>query len=114
MGDAASGEKSESTGEFTLEAVLAVFRTRADPARPLTANDVMDALGCSRRTAHNKLNDLVEAGDLETRKVGARGRVWWMPFDAIVEEPAPTREPSREPAVETEIERADLPGSGRR
>jgi hypothetical protein len=64
------------------EDVLEVFDDRDDPARPLTAGDVVDALGIARRTAHNKLNALVERGALETRKVGARGRVWWVPLSA--------------------------------
>ena len=73
-----------STAEFTPERVLSVFQDRSDQAKPLTATDVMDALGCSRKTAHNKLDVLVERGDLETRKVGARSRVWWIPFSQLV------------------------------
>lgn len=61
------------------ETVLEVFDGLEDTARPLTAGDIVDELGVSRRTAHNKLNRLVERGVLETRKVGARGRVWWVP-----------------------------------
>lgn len=59
--------------------VLDVFEAREDQARPLTAGDIVDELDIARRTAHNKLNALVERGVLETRKVGARGRVWWTP-----------------------------------
>jgi hypothetical protein len=63
--------------------VLDVFEAREDQARPLTAGDIVDELDIARRTAHNKLNALVERGVLETRKVGARGRVWWTPqYDA--------------------------------
>ena len=61
------------------ETVLKVFHDRDDTARPVTAGDVVEELGIARRTAHNKLNALVERGVLETRKVGARGRVWWTP-----------------------------------
>jgi response regulator of citrate/malate metabolism len=61
------------------ETVREVFDTRDDVARPITAADVVDELGIARRTAHNKLTTLVEQGELETRKVGARARVWWRP-----------------------------------
>lgn len=106
-----STDTTASAGtEFTLDAVEAVFRTRSDPTRPLTANDVMDELGCSRRTAHDKLNALVDEGVLSTRKIGARGRVWWVPFDELVVEATLAR-PARDPSVELEIERADLPGA---
>jgi hypothetical protein len=64
------------------DTVADVFDARDDLARPVTATDVVDELGIARRTAHNKLNALVERGELETRKIGARGRVWWRPIPA--------------------------------
>jgi len=62
------------------ETVLDVFDAREDRAEPITASDVVEELGIARRTAHNKLNRLVDRGTLATRKVGARGRVWWTPI----------------------------------
>ncbi|MDB9235766.1 helix-turn-helix domain-containing protein [Halorubrum ezzemoulense] len=61
------------------ETVMDVFDARDDAARPVTATDVVEELGIARRTAHNKLNALVERGTIDTRKIGARGRVWWIP-----------------------------------
>ncbi len=122
-----------SHGQFTdripPEAALEVFDERDDLGRPLTADDVMDHLECSRRTAHNKLSTLVEEGKLKTRKVGSRGRVWWVPMPAestavpaesASGEPAesPTQQPTADdtetppPAVREAIETVDLPGSG--
>jgi hypothetical protein len=120
MSETATGRGSDGGGQFPLDAVLAVFQDRTDLARPLTANDVMDRLGCSRRTAHNKLNALVDQGALATRKVGARGRVWWIPLpDERSADRAPdapgtsgTATPDRDPAVEAEIAAADIPGTG--
>jgi len=111
MGDATAGQAAGGTTEFSLEAVLSVFESRSDPARPLTANDVMEALDCSRRTAHDKLNALVDDGVLATRKVGARGRVWWIPFDSLAAEHAASGT-ERDHSIDLEITRADLPGSG--
>lgn len=115
MSDARTDESADrtSSGEFSLESVLAVFDDRSDPGRPLTANDVMEALGCSRRTAHNKLNALVEQGRLATRKVGARGRVWWVPLDSVVDDAAQARA-ERELAIDSEVHAVDLPGDGER
>lgn len=59
--------------------VLEVFEQEANVGTPLTTNEVADALGCARRTAYNKLDALVERDLLRTKKVGARGRVWWLP-----------------------------------
>jgi len=111
----ASERERNANGEFTdripPEAALDAFESRDDAARPLTADDVMEELDCSRRTAHNKLNALVEEGVLETRKVGARGRVWWRPIPDDDGPTAAVDDPSSE--AERAIREADLPGSGR-
>jgi HTH-type transcriptional regulator, bacterioopsin transcriptional activator and related proteins len=55
-----------------------------DEYTPLTASEVAEEVGVSRRTAYERLQCLVDHGDIETKKVGARGRVWWrspMPHD---------------------------------
>ena len=65
--------------EFTETRVIEVFEERTDYAEPLTATEVADRLGCSRRTALNKLHSLQAETDLTSKKVGARSRVWWIP-----------------------------------
>ncbi|WP_435065780.1 ArsR family transcriptional regulator [Halobaculum sp. EA56] len=111
--DSTMAGESTSGQEFPLESVLSVFEGRTDQARPLTANDVMEELGCSRRTAHNKLNALVKRNTLATRKVGARGRVWWVPLTGITrDDSAKEHETYRDPEVNTGIADAELPGSG--
>lgn len=65
--------------EFRLEDVTAVFETREDYAEPLTASEIADELGCSRRTALNKLHELEDQTELTSKKVGGRSRVWWIP-----------------------------------
>ena len=67
--------------EFGLAEVTAVFEDREDYAEPLTASEVADQLGCSRRTALNKLHELQEETDLTSKKVGGRSRVWWIPVE---------------------------------
>jgi MarR-like DNA-binding transcriptional regulator SgrR of sgrS sRNA len=52
---------------------------REDYAEPLTASEVADELGCSRRTALNRLHDLQESTEMTSKKVGGRSRVWWIP-----------------------------------
>lgn len=65
--------------EFELADVTAVFEQRDDYAEPLTASEVADRLGCSRRTALNKLHELEEGTEITSKKVGGRSRVWWIP-----------------------------------
>jgi len=65
--------------EFTESSVVEVFRSRDDYAEPLTATEIADHLGCSRRTALNKLHDLAAETDVTSKKVGGMSRVWWIP-----------------------------------
>lgn len=107
--DRTRNERGQYADRIPPESVVDVFEAREDRARPLTATDVMEALDCSRRTAHNKLNALVERGTLDTRKVGARSRVWWVP----IERSAGIVDGSDRPdVVSTAIRTAELPGSG--
>jgi predicted ArsR family transcriptional regulator len=63
--------------KVTTDEVLAIFRDLDDPCRPLTRSDIAEKLDCSPPTAGKRLTELVEDGKLQTRKVGAKGRVWW-------------------------------------
>ncbi|WP_101297211.1 helix-turn-helix domain-containing protein [Halegenticoccus soli] len=114
MGEQTPDRRRNEHGQYAdripLDRVMGVFEARDDRARPLTATDVMEALGCSRRTAHNKLNALTERGALDTRKVGARSRVWWVPIERPVDPEVPSD--GRPAAVSRAIETANLPGSG--
>jgi GTP-sensing pleiotropic transcriptional regulator CodY len=67
--------------EYTLSAVTEVFENRDDYAEPLTASEVAEEIGCSRRTALNKLHDLEASTGVRSKKVGGRSRVWWIPID---------------------------------
>src|SRR6056297_3654315 len=66
-----------NSNRVTDEAVLAVFRQLSDPSEALSTREVSDALGCSRRTAYNRLSALADADHLRTKKVGDQVRIWW-------------------------------------
>lgn len=65
--------------QYTESDVIEVFKARRDYAEPLTASEVANELGCSRRTALNRLHDLESSTDVTSKKVGGRSRVWWIP-----------------------------------
>jgi hypothetical protein len=103
-----SDSDSQGRSRVPVRDVHEVFEQREDLARPLTAGDIMDALDCSRRTAHNKLNELVEEEVLRTRKVGSRSRVWWTPIEHT------DRRGRDETALGPElVAEVDLPGTGK-
>lgn len=62
-------------------AVLEAVDILAPPGTPLTTPEVADEFDCTARTIYNKLQRLVDEDALETKKVGARGRVWWRPAE---------------------------------
>lgn len=65
------------TSRISPDEALSVFIDREDTHAPLTATEVAEELDCARRTAYNKLEVLHDRGELSTKKVGSRGRVWW-------------------------------------
>ncbi|WP_458188958.1 helix-turn-helix domain-containing protein [Haladaptatus sp. NG-WS-4] len=67
-------ESGQYTEQVTLESVLSVFEDVEIPV--LTATEVADELDCSRPSAYNKLETLVEQGELHKKKVGARAAVY--------------------------------------
>lgn len=56
-----------------------------EPGLPQTTSEVADRLGVGRRSTFDRLERLADAGWLETKKVGARGRVWWRPVPPGIE-----------------------------
>ncbi len=91
-----------------LSDTLAVFDRADAPSTPHTTSEVADELDCTRRTAYNRLERLADRGDLETKKVGARGRVWWLPPDAAT----PTEDTATDAAPSTEDTATDAADSG--
>lgn len=73
-------EQGQFVGTFTDGAVLDAVRGVA-PA-PATANDVADALDCTRKAAWQRLTALHDEGRVERRKVGGRAVVWWLTDEA--------------------------------
>ena len=77
------------------EDCLAPFDELENPTEPLRASEVADAVGIARRTAHKKLEELVERGELESKALGERMRVWYRPYDAVADA---SRDTSRDTA----------------
>lgn len=59
--------------------VREIFDRLGPPGTPFSTPEIAAAFDCSDRTIYNRLDALVEAGKIETKKVGAKGRVWWKP-----------------------------------
>lgn len=67
---------SSPTLTSALEETLSLFE---EMITPQTTAEVADRLGLGRRSAYDRLSRLVEQGELDTKKVGGNGRVWWRP-----------------------------------
>ena len=69
----------DSDSSTTRENVLAVFDESDDPCEPLATSEIASKLGCSHRTAYDKLDELAESGEVASKQIGARARAWWRP-----------------------------------
>ncbi|RLM90557.1 helix-turn-helix domain-containing protein [Haloarcula sp. Atlit-7R] len=67
-------DSGQYTEQVTLESVMSVFENTDLPV--LTATEVAEELDCSRASAYNKLEELVDRGALHKKKVGARAVVY--------------------------------------
>jgi len=56
--------------------IIAVFRESQDPV--LIASEVAAELPIGRRGVYKRLEQLAEAEELERKKIGGRGTVWWL------------------------------------
>lgn len=77
-----TGENGKSESKIRAEDALRAFYTRDDYAAPLDAEEIRThpGVGWAHATAHNKLQELEDSGKLKARKVGSRGKVWWIPL----------------------------------
>jgi predicted ArsR family transcriptional regulator len=71
--------------KFTDDEILAVFRSSSDPV--LTTSEVASQFDVTHRGVRNRLEKLEEAGQLKSKKVGARAKVWWDPEYVTVSKP---------------------------
>lgn len=67
-------DRGKYVEQLSLDEVIAVFDEADVPV--LTASDVSEMLDCSRPSAYNKLEELVEMDELQKKKVGARAVVY--------------------------------------
>lgn len=65
--------------DVTRDDVLSVMQSEGENRRPWTASDLAEHLPCSSDTVYNRLRELETLGHIQTKKVGARARIWWIP-----------------------------------
>lgn len=66
--------------QYRRQDVLDVMTNgHADDREPWTSSEIADQMGCSRDVAYDRLRELHTLDEVETKEIGARGRVWWIP-----------------------------------
>ena len=68
-------EEGRYVSTITPERVFEVLQASDDPV--LTAKEVGEQLGCTSEAARQRLHELQDRGDIESKQVGARAVVWW-------------------------------------
>jgi len=74
MGDSSKPGPKPSV---TDEEILDLFRESSDPA--LSTMEVTEQLPLKRRSVYDRLESLVEEGRLESKPIGGRNTIWWIP-----------------------------------
>lgn len=72
--DISAGRPRRVTDEDIIHAVHEIARAE----RIATTSEVEERVDLSRRGLQKRLRDLHEHGEIESKEVGARGRVWWV------------------------------------
>ncbi|QGX95858.1 PAS domain S-box protein [Haloplanus rallus] len=75
------GMASSSSGDI-YERTLAVFERDEYRHEPLTTPEVAEALDANRRAVYERLQRLVDRGELATKETGSHSRIWWRPPEA--------------------------------
>lgn len=47
----------------------------------ITSRELAEQFGMTRQWAHNRLQQLHDAGEIERKKSGERAVIWWLPRD---------------------------------
>lgn len=63
--------------EFSDKEILAVFQSSSDPV--LTTSEIASKFEITHRGVRDRLEKLEEDGQIKSKKVGARAKVWWDP-----------------------------------
>lgn len=90
-----------------LREALALFESSE---APLTTSEAAERLDIGRRSTYDRLARLVEQERLETKKVGANGRVWWRPTSTETRDRSSSAAASEQrPPFREAIERSTYP-----
>jgi len=84
--------------------LLDVFRDAEDPV--LSTAEVAGAVPIKRRGTLNRLRDLEDAGDLESKQIGGRNTVWWL-AGLMDTESGRSETPAEPPTTDADAESAD-------
>jgi len=87
-----------------LRETLALFE---ETSAPMTTTEVAEQLDLGRRSTYERLNRLVEHDRIESKKVGANARVWWLP-QANSDSPAIGWSAGTEPLVDDILDDVDV------
>lgn len=71
--------------EITDDELLGVFRSSSDPV--LTTSEIASQVEITHRGVRDRLEKLETEGKLNSKKVGARAKVWWDPEYVTVSDP---------------------------
>jgi hypothetical protein len=97
-------DKGGRKPRVTDKDLLDVFRDAEDPV--LSTAEVAESVPIKRRGTLNRLRDLEDAGDLESKQIGGRNTVWWL-AGLMDTESDQSETPAKPPTTDGDAESAD-------
>lgn len=74
--DSSVGRPRRVSDRELMRTIADILEETSDPVA--TTAEIEDQIPLSRRGLLTRLQDLEDEGALESKEVGARGRVWWV------------------------------------
>ncbi|MFC4440466.1 MULTISPECIES: PAS domain S-box protein [Natrialbaceae] len=83
------------TQDVTRDAIREFFSQTSKQSTPFFTEEIAEALECSPHGARSRLEDLVERGEIRTKRGDGSSRVWWKPQEDLSSSQQPGEEQFR-------------------
>jgi len=63
--------------QLMCDEIVEVMENHSEPF--MTLGEIADQVDVTKGTVHRRIQEMVNAGDVRKKKVGAKAVIWWLP-----------------------------------